>query len=163
MRKISTARWFLLAGIMVFLDQATKLWALDTLNLHDMSVMPGLNFALTHNAGAVFGILAKSSGWQRWFFTAFAFVMMIIIITWQNGLKDSEGAESLALALVLGGGLGNVIDRIRLGYVIDFIDVYYQQWHWYTFNVADISICLGATMLLWLSIFNRKQRNIFAD
>ena len=156
MRKISFIKWFVCAIIIVVMDQASKLWALDSLTHHDISVFSGLNFALTQNAGAVFGILAKSSGWQRWFFTGFALVMIIIIIAWQNNLKDSEGSESLALALVLGGGIGNVVDRIRLGYVIDFIDVYYASYHWPVFNIADAAICVGA-VLLFVSL-NRNQR-----
>jgi signal peptidase II len=163
MRKISFAKWLAISSVIVVLDQVTKIWAIQALKIQDIAVFPGLNFALAHNAGAVFGFLADSSGWQRWFFTAFAIVMMIIIIAWQKSLKESEGGESFALSLVLGGGLGNLIDRVRLGYVIDFIDVYYEQWHWYTFNVADIFICIGATILLWFSVFSRKQRSIFAD
>lgn len=136
-----------LAFLVLALDQVTKLLVLALLHTHSVAIMPYLNFTIGYNKGAAFGFLDAASGWQRWFFIAIALVISLIIILWNRKLTKRDKWEKVALGLVLGGAWGNLLDRIRLGHVVDFIDFYIGQWHWYTFNVADIAICIGAVLL----------------
>jgi signal peptidase II len=112
------------------------------------SVLPFLNWLLLFNPGAAFSFLAQGSGWQRWFFTALGLVASAYIV-WL--LRKSLGDKLLcwALSLILGGALGNVLDRIMYGAVVDFIDLYYANWHWPAFNIADSAICVGASLIIW--------------
>jgi len=142
-------RWLWLSLAVLFIDQLSKYAASHWLVLHEArSVLPSLNFTLVHNAGAAFSFLSNEPGWQRWLFTAIALVVVLLIFFWLRRLPESEGRTAMGLALILGGALGNVWDRIQLGYVVDFIDVYYHDWHWPAFNVADSAITAGATLLL---------------
>lgn len=136
-----------LALIVFAIDQITKLLIVAMLSANSVAIMPYLNFSIGYNKGAAFGILDAASGWQRWFFIAIAVIISLIIILWSKKLTKSEQWEKIALGLVLGGAWGNLLDRIRLGHVVDFIDFYIGSWHWYTFNVADIAICIGAVLL----------------
>jgi len=127
-------------------------------------VFPHLNFALAYNYGAAFSFLGDQGGWQRWFFVALAAVVSIVILIWLARLKDSETPTAIGLALVLGGAVGNLIDRTLHGRVIDFIDVY-ANWdvfflnngHFATFNVADIAINIGAAILIFSSLFSHAD------
>ncbi|HSX19714.1 MAG TPA: signal peptidase II, partial [Gammaproteobacteria bacterium] len=110
-----------------------------------------LNLHLAYNKGAAFGVLESAGGWQRWAFIAVAIITSAVILLWGKKLGKKHKLETLALSLILGGAWGNLIDRIRVGYVIDYIDFYIGNWHWYTFNVADIAICVGAVLLVLLS------------
>ena len=101
-----------------------------------------------HNTGAAFSFLSDAGGWQRWFFAVLAAIVSIVIALWMARLKKHEMMLGIALALILGGAIGNLIDRIAYGYVIDFLDVYYQSWHWPVFNVADSAITLGVILLI---------------
>ena len=103
---------------------------------------------LAHNAGAAFSFLSNESGWQRWFFSVIALAVSIGITLWIKKLNSSQTLLALGLSLVLGGAIGNLWDRVTLGYVVDFIDVYYQQSHWPAFNIADSAICVGAVLLV---------------
>lgn len=136
-----------LALIIFAIDQITKLLVVAMQSANSVAIMPYLNFTLGYNKGAAFGILDAASGWQRWFFVAIAIIISLIIILWSKKLTKGDRWEKLALGLVLGGAWGNLLDRIRLGHVVDFIDFYIGSWHWYTFNVADIAICIGAVLL----------------
>lgn len=140
------------AIIIFLLDQITKLVVSSNLNTKSIALLPYLDFRLAHNKGAAFGILASAGGWQRWVFIIIALVISIIIFAWSKRLVAKDKWEILAFGLILGGAWGNVVDRIRLGYVVDFIDFYVGTWHWYTFNVADIAICIGATALTIFSL-----------
>lgn len=111
-------------------------------------IMPYFNLTYLHNNGAAFSFLDSAGGWQRWLFTGLAIVMSSIITIWIIKLQKHETWMALALSLVLGGALGNLIDRIAYGYVIDFLDFYYQSWHWPAFNVADSAICVGVALML---------------
>ena len=136
-------------AVLVFvLDQASKWAAVQHLTRQSMELTPFLNLALTYNSGAAFGFLHDASGWQNLFFVGVAIVVSIVILgmLWRLGANDVQVA--VALMLVLGGAAGNVVDRLRLTYVVDFIDVYYRTWHWPTFNVADSAITLGAILLI---------------
>ncbi len=110
--------------------------------------MPFFDLVVVHNTGAAFGFLSQAGGWQNVFFVAVAIVIstVILVMTYRLGAKDRLLA--VALMLVLGGALGNLVDRLRFGYVVDFLDVYYQAWHWPAFNVADSAITIGALLLI---------------
>ncbi len=136
-----------LALIVFVIDQITKLLVVAMLHTNSTAIMPFLNFTLGYNKGAAFGILDTASGWQRWFFVAIATIISLMIIVWSKKLTQRDRWDKAALGLVLGGAWGNLLDRIRLGHVVDFIDFYIGGWHWYTFNVADIAICIGAVLL----------------
>lgn len=137
-----------IAVLVFILDQASKWAAVQHLTRQSMELTPFLNLALTYNSGAAFGFLHDASGWQNLFFVGVAIVVSIVILgmLWRLGANDVQVA--VALMLVLGGAAGNVVDRLRLTYVVDFIDVYYRTWHWPTFNVADSAITLGAILLI---------------
>jgi signal peptidase II len=141
--------WLWLSLLVVIVDQLTKVWVSATLPIHQpVPVMPWLNLTLLHNTGAAFSFLAEEGGWQRWFLAGLAILVSGIIIAWLTHLNRAQRWTACALALVLGGAVGNVIDRIIYGHVIDFIDFYYNHWHWPAFNLADSAISIGAVMLL---------------
>jgi signal peptidase II len=123
-----------------------------------VELFPGLNFMLAYNTGAAFSFLAEAGGWQRWFFVVLALVVSIFIVLWIKRLTVAERWVAAGLALVLGGALGNVADRIIFGYVVDFIDVYYGQWHWPAFNVADSAITVGVVLLLIDGLSKKDKR-----
>jgi len=146
---INTFKWLSLSLLVVILDQVTKAWVSATLMFNQpVNVLPFFDLRLLHNPGAAWSILATAGEWKRWFLSGLAIVVSGIIITWLSHLKREERWLACGLALVLGGALGNVIDRMMYGYVIDFIDIYYQGWHWPAFNIADSAISIGAVMLL---------------
>ena len=152
-------KWLWLSVVVIALDQLTKIVAAASLDLHEsVVVMPLFNFTLAHNTGAAFSFLSDAGGWQRWFFTVIAVVVSVAIIMWMKRLDDKQRWLAIALALILGGALGNVWDRITLGYVIDFIDWYYGDWHWPAFNIADSAITIGAVMLAIDALFLERAR-----
>ncbi|GAB2894323.1 signal peptidase II [Microbulbifer echini] len=143
-------RWYWLALVVVGLDVATKVWAVDEfMRGPAMQIIPGfLQFTYAENYGAAFSFLADAGGWQRWFFGVIALGFSIVVTIWLWRLPSLKRWEPCALALILGGALGNLWDRILLGYVRDFISVYYGSWHFPVFNVADMGISIGAAMLV---------------
>ena len=146
-------KWIWLALVVVVLDQLTKYIASTSLEMFQpVAVMPMFNWTLMHNTGAAFSFLADAGGWQRWFFAVIAVVVSVVIVLWIKRLEQHEKWQAIALALILGGAIGNVIDRVWLGYVVDFIQVYYQQWYWPAFNVADSAISIGVAMIIIDSI-----------
>ena len=149
--------WLWLSAAVIVLDQLSKYIVAGHLALYDsIRVLPVFNLVLLHNTGAAWNFLAGASGWQRWFFVLLALTVSIAIIIWLRRLPRAGFRwRAAALALVLGGALGNVIDRVRLGYVIDFIQVHYQNWYYPAFNVADSAITVGAAMLILEGLFMR--------
>ena len=146
-------KWIWLAVVVIVLDQLTKYIASTSLEMHQaIAVMPMFNWTLMHNPGAAFSFLANEDGWQRWFFATIAIVVSVVIFLWIKKLEQHEKWQAIALALILGGAVGNVIDRIWLGYVVDFIQIYYQQWYWPAFNIADSAISIGVVMIIIDSI-----------
>ena len=139
--------WWI-AVLVCVADQATKYLALQSLATGDVPVAPFLRFALAFNTGAAFSFLADAGGWQNYFFVAIAAVVSVVILVMTYRLTAKDMQLAVALMLVLGGAIGNVIDRVRYGYVVDFIDVYYRAWHWPTFNIADSAISIGAVLLI---------------
>ena len=142
-------KWIWLAVVVVIFDQLTKYIASNSLEiLRPIAVMPGFNWTLMHNPGAAFSFLANEGGWQRWLFTVLASVVTLILIVWLLRLPVREKLTAAALCMVIGGAVGNLIDRIINGYVVDFIDVYYRGYHWPAFNLADSAITGGVILLL---------------
>ncbi len=142
--------WLALAAVVVALDQWTKHLAATHLVLYQpQEVFAWLNWRLAHNPGAAFSFLAGAGGWQRWFFTGLALVVSVFLLAWLFRLEREQRLVPLALSLVLAGAVGNVIDRVRFGYVVDFIDVHARGWHWPAFNVADSAIVCGIILLLF--------------
>jgi len=113
-----------------------------------ISIMPFFNLTYIHNTGAAFSFLNGAGGWQRWFFAGLAVVISAVMVVWLARLKRHETLLAVALSLVLGGAVGNLIDRLAYGYVIDFLDFYYQTWHFAVFNIADSAITLGVMLML---------------
>ena len=146
MRKL--APWYAWALLVVLLDQLTKYWISASLHYGEMRAYTGFfNLVLTYNKGAAFSFLAGAAGWQRGFFIAIALIACVVI----SVLLLRHAAEKLfcfALALVLGGAIGNVLDRIVLGHVVDFLDFHFAGWHWPAFNLADSAITVGAVLLV---------------
>lgn len=132
-------------GVILF-DQITKLWVLQAFAPGEaLPVTPFFNLVLVFNPGAAFSFLADHAGWQRWFFTLIALVISGWIV-WQLRSLRPRTLYSLGLALIMGGALGNLIDRLWLGMVVDFIDLHAAGWHWPAFNVADSAVCVGAVL-----------------
>ncbi|MEE4175345.1 MAG: signal peptidase II [Xanthomonadales bacterium] len=141
--------WLAVAVVVVLLDWWTKHLASTHLALYEaQAVFPWLNWRLAHNPGAAFSFLAGAGGWQRWFFTVLALAVSIFLVAWLFRTRRDERLVPLALVLVMGGAIGNAIDRLRFGYVVDFIDVHARGWHWPAFNVADSAIVCGIILLL---------------
>ena len=160
MSRILLYKWLALAAIVALLDQASKYAAEYLLHYQlPVPVLPSLNWFLSYNTGAAFSFLSEAGGWQRWFFTIMALAVSVGITIWLSRLHDRDKWEALSLALILGGAVGNVIDRIVLGYVIDFIQVYYDTWYFPTFNVADSAISVGVTILILDSLFSKQARD----
>ncbi len=157
-------RWIWLSGVVILLDQLTKWMAERALELHiPMSVMPSFNFTLVYNTGAAFSFLSDAGGWQRWFFSLLALAVCIFLLSWLARLDSSEKWTAFGLSLVLGGALGNLIDRLLYGHVIDFIQWYYQDYYWPTFNIADSTITVGACVLIIYSLFFHEPRSSEAE
>ena len=152
--------WYGLALIVLVLDQITKIWATRSLNYNEViAVFTGFNITLRHNYGAAFSIFADGDGWQVWFLGILAAAVSIGLIIWIAKLGKKFSFETCGLALVLGGALGNLYDRVLLGYVVDFIEVYYQDMFWPAFNIADSAITCGAGLLIYDAIFKKKTQN----
>jgi signal peptidase II len=147
--------WLLLSAAVIGLDQLTKIIVLDTLQPYvPHPVIPGfLNWTLAFNTGAAFSFLADQEGWQRWVFTGIAVVVSAVLTSWLARISRKDWRTALPLALVIGGALGNLIDRLRFGHVTDFIQVYYREWAFPSFNIADSAISIGAVLLVWFGLF----------
>ena len=154
--------WYLLALAVLIVDQWTKWLAETNLNfLEPVPVIePFLNWTLAYNYGAAFSFLADQAGWQKWFFAGLALVMSLFLIGYLAKVPRKARLLSFGLALVLGGALGNLIDRLLHGHVIDFIHVHYADvWHYPIFNIADIGICIGVALIVIDMLFLEKKRD----
>jgi signal peptidase II len=140
--------WLGLSSFLLILDQLTKVIAKNSLfEGVSQPVTSFLNWTLVYNSGAAFSFLAQAGGWQRWFFTSVGIIAALIMI-WLIRKNSHQAIFSLALSLVLSGAIGNVIDRIIYGAVVDFVDVHYMGWHWPAFNIADSAITIGVILLI---------------
>ncbi|MEZ5465080.1 MAG: signal peptidase II [Lysobacteraceae bacterium] len=150
--------WLWLSVVLIVFDQLTKLWAESALQFQrPVPVIDGLmNWTLTYNEGAAFSFLSDASGWQRWFFSGLAVGISGMLVLWMRRIPRHDWRHALPFALVISGALGNLIDRLRLGHVIDFVDVYWGASHWPAFNVADSAISVGAVLLLIFGVVFHK-------
>lgn len=150
-------RWLWISLIVLAADQATKLWILELLQPgQSIPLFPGFNLVLAFNRGAAFSMLAQADGWQRPLFITIAIVASATMLYL---LRRHAGQRLFcaALALLLGGAIGNLYDRITYGHVVDFIDVYWATYHWPAFNIADSAICIGAGLMIWDSFKSGKN------
>lgn len=138
-----------LAALLILLDQASKLAALRLLEPYQtIPLVPGFNLTLAFNRGASFSFLADAGGWQRWLFSGISLAASVIIVILLRRTPPADRLNGLGLSLVLSGAVGNLIDRLWLGHVVDFLDVYYRAWHFPAFNIADSAISIGAALLV---------------
>ncbi len=141
--------WLWLTLALIVADQITKYLADTHLDYgRSVAVLPFLNWTLVYNEGAAFSFLSSAGGWQRWVFTALALAVSALLVYWLRNTPRSHTWVAVPYALILAGALGNVIDRIRFGHVIDFVDVHWAGWHFPAFNIADSAISIGAAMLI---------------
>ncbi|RLA36241.1 MAG: signal peptidase II [Gammaproteobacteria bacterium] len=151
---------FALVLLVLALDQATKLWAASALDYGmPVALLPFFNLTLVHNPGAAFSFLADAGGWQRLFFIGLSTVVSLVLAAWIWRLPRTARLLGIALVLVLSGALGNLVDRVAYGYVIDFIDLHAGGWHWPAFNIADSAITCGVILLLADGLFGGRTRS----
>lgn len=142
-------KWLWLSLGSLLLDQASKIAVDKSMQLHEsIAVVPFFNLTYMRNTGAAFSFLSEAGGWQRWLFTLLTIIITTVLVVWLSRLQKHETLLAVALSLILGGAIGNLIDRVLYGYVIDFVDVYYQTWHFATFNIADSAISIGVALML---------------
>jgi signal peptidase II len=147
-------KWLWLSLSVIVIDQVTKQIAEAQLSLHEpVNLIPYFDWYLTYNTGAAFSMLADAGGWQRWLFTIIAIVVSAVIVQWMRKLPPEDSLTALSLGLILGGAIGNLIDRILLGHVIDYIQVWLGSYPFPAFNIADASISVGAALLILSSFF----------
>ncbi len=147
-------RWLWLSLIVIVLDQATKQWVESSFMVYEVvDVLPFFNLTLAYNEGAAFSFLSDQTGWQRWFLAAIATVVISVLVVWLRGLRQHEKLTAIALGLIVGGAVGNLIDRVLFGHVIDFLDFYIGQHHWPAFNVADSAITIGVAVMIYEVVF----------
>ena len=152
--------WLWLTGVVLVLDQWTKALVLDVFQPYETErLLPVLNLTLAFNTGAAFSFLAGGGGWQRWFLAGLAIAVSIALVIWLARAKASEKMLGAGLALVLGGALGNLWDRLAYGHVVDFIDFHWNAWHFPAFNVADSAITVGAGLLILDMVLGAKRHD----
>lgn len=149
--------WLGVSLAVIVVDHLTKFWVSSSLDYQEfVPVLPFFSLVLVHNTGAAFSFLADAGGWQRWFFIAVGIVATVVIVRLLKR-HTQDVRLALPLALVLGGALGNVIDRAVLGYVVDFLYFHYQSFAWPAFNIADSAIFVGAVWLVWDSLLGKHE------
>ena len=140
--------------LVVVLDQVSKFWVLASFEEYEvLTVWPVFNLTLVFNTGAAFSFLSDAGGWQRWFFVAIGVVVSAVMVVWLGKLQARERLTAYGLAFVIGGAIGNLIDRVWLGKVVDFLQWHWQDWYWPSFNLADSAITLGVVLLLIDGLF----------
>lgn len=151
-------KWLWLTALVVAADLATKALATQLLQFaQPVKVLPFFNLTLLHNTGAAFSFLSEAGGWQRWFFTAIALATIVVLLIWLWRLPKTDRWIAIALALIMGGAIGNVYDRIVLGYVIDFLHFHWNDAYFPAFNIADSAITVGAIMMGLDILFNEHS------
>jgi len=157
--KDSGLRWWWLTLVCLLVDQISKQWVATQMDLYQsIEILPFFNLTYVHNLGAAFSFLADQGGWQRWFFTAIASIASIVFIVWLAKTPKENKILGIAFALLLSGALGNLIDRVLFGYVIDFLDFYLGSYRWPAFNVADSMIFIGAALMIIDSFKNQPEK-----
>ncbi len=157
---VGASNWLYLSLVVMGLDQLTKYYIVENLDLFDrIQLLFWLDISRLHNTGAAFSLLSDAGGWQRWLFIVLGIGVSVAIVFWLRRVpRRGHTWLAIALALIVGGALGNVIDRAIYGYVVDFISVHYGGWYFPAFNVADASISVGAAMLIIDSLFLERKR-----
>ena len=141
-------RWYMLSFTVIIIDQITKYFAVEKLALHEVkSIYEGFNLILIYNEGAAFSFLSDAGGWQRWFLIGVSCVVCVFIVVWMYQSISKSKCLLAGMSLILGGALGNLWDRLSLGYVVDFIEVYYKDLYWPAFNIADSCITIGVMFI----------------
>jgi signal peptidase II len=153
-------RWLWLSLIVIVLDQATKQWFESSFMVYEVvNVLPFFNLTLVYNEGAAFSFLSDQSGWQRWFLAAVSAVVTTVLVIWLRGLRQQEQLTAISLSLIIGGAVGNLIDRVLFGHVIDFLDFFVGQYHWPAFNIADSAIFIGVAVMIYEVVFDRGDKS----
>ncbi|MCB1759182.1 MAG: lipoprotein signal peptidase [Gammaproteobacteria bacterium] len=150
--------WLWLSLVVILFDQFTKQLVESSLLVFEVvPLMPSLNLTLVYNEGAAFSFLSEQGGWQRWFFILLGTVVSGVLTLWLWRLNAGQRLSAISLSLIVGGAIGNIVDRLLLGHVVDFIDFYYGDWHWPAFNVADSAITIGVVLML-LEMVREERR-----
>ena len=158
-KALGMTHWLWLSLVVLVLDQLSKYTIVDNFYLYErVSVIPSFfSLTLAYNTGAAFSFLSNQGGWQRWFLSSVAAIVSIFLVSWLRRMEKGEGWQACSMALILGGALGNLYDRVVHGYVVDFLLVYYKNWHFPSFNLADVTITVGAAMLI-LDMFREQPK-----
>ncbi|MFM2477687.1 signal peptidase II [Celerinatantimonas sp. MCCC 1A17872] len=160
MVRSNALRWLWLSAVMLLIDQISKHVVAGSMALFESKpVTSFFNLVYVHNYGAAFSFLDSQGGMQRWFFTVLAVVVCLFLVFCLKRMKKHQPISAAGYALIISGALGNVIDRLLYGYVIDFLDAHYGGYHWPAFNVADSCICVGAVLLILDSFIHPSKRN----
>lgn len=157
--KQSGVRWLWLAIVIFLADIGIKYVVMNNMGYgwaNRIEILPFFNLLYVHNYGAAFSFLSDQAGWQRWLFTGIAFVATGLLTYWMSKLPAKEKWNNIAYAMIIGGAVGNVFDRVIHGFVVDYLDFYWGNYHWPAFNLADMAICLGAAMII-LDGFRKKD------
>jgi signal peptidase II len=157
MQKCANFKWLGLSLSIILLDQVAKHWIIQHLTpFRPYKIVPlfksFFQFLLIYNPGSAFSFLSRASGWQRWFLVWIAAIIVIILCITLYRLPSHKKWLAFSISCILGGAIGNLIDRIQVGYVIDFMDLFFKTWHWPIFNVADTAISLGIVLLVGSSL-----------
>jgi len=156
--QLGQLKWLYLSFIIIGLDQLSKYIAVNNLNPYEpVPFFRGFNWMLAYNRGAAFSFLDSAGGWQQWVFNGIAFIVSLVLIRWMAMMKTQEKWLAIACSFIIGGAIGNVIDRLIQAKVTDFIDWYYGQYHWPTFNIADSFIFLGAALFIFDTWIHPQQ------
>ncbi|ELL9331314.1 signal peptidase II [Vibrio fluvialis] len=158
--KQSGLRWLWLALLVFVADIAIKLVVMNSMGYgweNRIEILPFFNLLYVHNYGAAFSFLSDQAGWQRWLFTGIAFAVVGLLAFWMRRLPSSDKWNNMAYALIIGGAVGNVFDRVVHGFVVDYLDFYWGTYHWPAFNLADSAICIGAAMIILDGFRGKKQ------
>ena len=160
----SGLRWYWVAVLVFFADQLSKQWVLANFDLHEsLNLLPFFNFTYVRNYGAAFSFLSDAGGWQRWLFTIVAVGFSTLLTVWLRRQSASLLKLNLAYTLVIGGALGNLVDRLMHGFVVDFIDFFWAKSHYPAFNIADSAICIGAVLIIWDAFLSGKSETDSAE
>lgn len=156
--KDSGLRWYWVVVLVFLADQLSKQWVLASFDLFEsVQLLPFFNFTYVRNYGAAFSFLSEAGGWQRWLFTIVAVGFSTLLTVWLRKQSASLWKLNLAYTLVIGGALGNLVDRLMHGFVVDFIDFFWGKSHYPAFNIADSAICIGAVLIIWDAFLSGKS------
>ncbi len=161
--RLGALRWLWLSLATIAADQLSKAWIVNRFELYErLQLLPVFGLTRMHNTGAAFSFLATAGGWQRWFFIVIAIAVAALVCIWLRRMpRRGQGWLAASLALIVGGALGNVIDRVFRGHVVDFLSVHWDRWFFPAFNIADSAITVGAAILLFESFYEgRRKRKI---